>query len=78
MVCKFGDHSITCFRGSDPLKGLESVVIDKQGNEWYIEFDKNKFDKLDSMYPINAYNMRGKIEKKFVKSFLTFVKLIDK
>jgi len=78
MTCKLGNHKITCFRGRDPLENLMSIVKDRQGNEWYVEFMAHELEQLDDMCPVDAYDEKGKIQKKFIKSFLTFVRTVER
>jgi len=77
MTCKIGNHKITCFRGKDPLEGMMGQVKDKQNNEWYIEYTLDEFSQLDDMAHIDAYDEKGKLQKKFIKSFLTFVRAVE-
>jgi hypothetical protein len=77
MTCKLGNHKITCFRGGHPLDGMKGIIKDKQENEWYIKNTGEEFKKLPDMYHVETYNRKGKLHKKYIKIFLTFVRDIE-
>lgn len=70
----FGKNSITCIRG--PLASMNSVLKDRQGNEWFCKFAKEDFEKLGDDYHVEVKDS-NKISKKFFKSYLTFVKSFE-
>lgn len=67
-----GQHSITCIRG--PMSKMNSIFKDKQGNEWYCKYTKQMFEQLAGETSVGAYNKKGSLVKKFVRSYLEFVK----
>ena len=71
MGCVIGPHSITCYR-SGPLKKAKIVLSDKQGNQWFCNDSKDKFDIYPDNRPVEIFTKEG-ITKKFLKGFLNFV-----
>jgi hypothetical protein len=71
-----GVNSITCFRGSksNPMKDKKIVVQDKQGNVYFSNFVKAAFGRLPDDHVVQVFDEKGKPIKKFMRSFLTYVK----
>lgn len=65
-------NSITCIRG--PLGKMELIVKDRQENEYFCKIKKNLFEMLPDARPIEVFNTKGSLVKKFLKSYLTIVK----
>lgn len=76
MTCKIveenGTVRIECSRG--PISKMKLIVEDKQGNQWFVQDDKYKFDIFPEMRSIDVYDDNGRFAKKFVKKFLKIVK----
>jgi hypothetical protein len=67
-----GEHSISCIRG--PLSKMNSIFKDNSGNEWYCKHTRHMFEQLPDTACIEAFNKKGSLVKKYVKSYLVFVK----
>ena len=70
------NHSITCFRGGtkNPMKDLKSIVKNKQGIEYLCKYSKASFDRLTKDQSVEVFDEKGILVKKFLRSFLIFVK----
>jgi hypothetical protein len=55
---------------------MNSVFKDKLGNEWYCKYTKKQFEQLSGETVVEAYNNKGSLTKKFMRSYLEFVKEI--
>jgi hypothetical protein len=62
---------IQCYRGSSRPEA-NSIVSDRQGNEWCCKMTKREFDRQKDDYVVEVFD--EKVVKKFLKSFLTFKK----
>jgi hypothetical protein len=72
-----GVNSITCFRGSrnsDTMKDIKIVVKDKQDNVYFCKYSKAAFGRLPDDQVVQVFDEKGKPIKKFMRSFLTYVK----
>lgn len=68
-------NSLARSRERKPSTSMNSVLTDRQGNEWFCKIVKDDFDKLKDDYHVevrDAANSRS--SKKFLKSYLTFVR----
>jgi hypothetical protein len=63
---------IKCKRGA--FKNDKILVKDNAGNEYYCSIQKDIFDVLPDYRPIEVLTIIDRISKKFVRSFLTFVR----
>ena len=56
---------------------LKSIVKDKQDVEWKITMSKEEFDRQKETYVVDVYDNQKVKVKKYIKSFLTFIKEIS-
>jgi hypothetical protein len=64
---------IKCKRGA--CKNDRIVVKDKKNNEYYCSISKETFNFLPDMTPVEVFSKDyNRTQKKFIKSFLTYVK----
>jgi hypothetical protein len=57
---------------------LKSIVKDKQDVEWRCKLSKEEFNRQKEDYVVEVYNDRKIFVKKYLKSFLTFIKNTSK
>lgn len=73
MPCCFknedGVTSFTCYRGSS-IPRFNGKVKDKRSNIWWVRETKEEFERTEK---ISVYSKDGKIEKRFMTSFLEWV-----
>lgn len=70
---KDGVTFIQCYRGSSQPQA-KSIVSDKQGVEWCCKMTKAEFGRQQDNYVVEVFD--EKETKKYLKSFLKFVKEI--
>ena len=68
---------IQCSRVSASKNKMKSIVKDKQDVEWKITMSKEEFDRQKDSYVVDVYDNQKVKVKKYIKSFLKFVKEIS-
>jgi hypothetical protein len=72
MTCHIKGNTITCYRGQDRL--FSGQVKDRQGNIWFVKITEEQFNYRKE---IEVFSEDGKIRKRYMKKFLTWIKKID-